>query len=162
MSKAISPSEVSAHSTDVWIIVDGNVYDMSGFLDEHPGGSKILKRMGGKDASKQFWKVWHDGFRFEDALFRAVGSLQPETSKSKSSTLFTQSTGLQLCCVHGRKLIVTVPQRSSFEKILGSSQNRTSRRKGEVVTAHNMCTRAHDSTPQPGYYQSIHSHHGYH
>lgn len=29
------------------------------FLDEHPGGANILKRMAGKDASKQFWK-YHD------------------------------------------------------------------------------------------------------
>ncbi|MCJ1260036.1 hypothetical protein MMC24_007876, partial [Lignoscripta atroalba] len=59
MSKAISPSEVAAHSTvdkGLYIIVDSNVYDMTGFIDEHPGGSKVLKRVGGKDASKQFWK----------------------------------------------------------------------------------------------------------
>lgn len=60
MSKAIAPSEVSAHNsvdTGLYIIIDSNVYDMTGFVDEHPGGAKILKRFGGKDASKQFWKV---------------------------------------------------------------------------------------------------------
>ena len=41
----------------LYIVVDLNVYEMTGFVDEHPGGSKILKRVGGKDASKQFWKV---------------------------------------------------------------------------------------------------------
>ena len=63
MSKSISPSEVAAHNTvetGLYIIVDGSVYDMTGFIDEHPGGQKIIKRVGGKDASKQFWKVSHN------------------------------------------------------------------------------------------------------
>ncbi|SLM35248.1 cytochrome b5 [Lasallia pustulata] len=64
MSKSISPSEVSAHNSvdkGLYIIIDANVYDMTGFVEEHPGGAKILKRVAGKDASKQFWKYHNEG-----------------------------------------------------------------------------------------------------
>lgn len=30
------------------------------FLDEHPGGSKILKRFAGKNATKAFWKYHNE------------------------------------------------------------------------------------------------------
>lgn len=62
MSKQLSAKEVQEHNTvdkGLYVIIDSNVYGLGEFVDEHPGGAKILKRVGGKDASKQFWKVRH-------------------------------------------------------------------------------------------------------
>ncbi|KAM0125089.1 hypothetical protein ACHAPC_000826 [Botrytis cinerea] len=63
MSKTFSPSEVAAHKdaeNGMYLIIDENVYDVTNFLEEHPGGAKILKRVAGKDASKQFWKYHNE------------------------------------------------------------------------------------------------------
>ncbi|KAI1905702.1 hypothetical protein LOZ53_004111 [Ophidiomyces ophidiicola] len=63
MSKSFSPAEVAEHKTadkGMYIIVDTGVYDITNFIEEHPGGAKILKRVAGKDASKQFWKYHNE------------------------------------------------------------------------------------------------------
>ncbi|KAK0638752.1 putative cytochrome b5 protein [Cercophora newfieldiana] len=59
MSKTFTKADVAAHKDEkegMYIIVDDGVYDITGFLDDHPGGAKILKRFAGKDATKSFWK----------------------------------------------------------------------------------------------------------
>ncbi|KAK5124450.1 hypothetical protein LTR85_001667 [Meristemomyces frigidus] len=63
MSKQFTAKDVQEHNTPdkgLYIIIDNGVYEMGGFVDEHPGGAKILKRVGGKDASKQFWKYHNE------------------------------------------------------------------------------------------------------
>ncbi|KAF1809030.1 cytochrome b5 [Eremomyces bilateralis CBS 781.70] len=63
MSQTFSKKDVADHATEekgMYLIIDNNVYTVSKFKDEHPGGAKILKRMGGKDASKQFWKYHNE------------------------------------------------------------------------------------------------------
>jgi len=60
MSETFTPKQVAEHNTvekGLYIIIDSDVYKLDTFVEEHPGGAKILKRVGGKDASKQFWKV---------------------------------------------------------------------------------------------------------
>ena len=42
MSKSFSASDVASHNKadNLWIIVDQDVYDLTKFQDEHPGGKK--------------------------------------------------------------------------------------------------------------------------
>ncbi|GAQ47403.1 cytochrome b5-like heme/steroid binding domain-containing protein [Aspergillus tubingensis] len=39
-----------------WIVVDNIVYDCTDYLDEHPGGSTVIRSFVGEDCSWQFWR----------------------------------------------------------------------------------------------------------
>ncbi|KAI8970806.1 glyoxylate dehydrogenase [Trametes punicea] len=54
--RVLSAAEVAAHSSreSCWIIVHGKVYDVTDFLDEHPGGSKVILKYAGKDATEAY------------------------------------------------------------------------------------------------------------
>jgi len=53
---AISKEEVKAHNTadSTWITINDEVFDVSTFADGHPGGEKLLRDFGGKDATMAF------------------------------------------------------------------------------------------------------------
>ncbi|KAL3440671.1 FMN-dependent dehydrogenase-domain-containing protein [Aspergillus insuetus] len=55
----ISYSELQKHATpeDCWIVVHAKIYDVTAFLDEHPGGSAIILKYAGNDASKAYDEV---------------------------------------------------------------------------------------------------------
>lgn len=77
MSKTFSTSDVAAHNKpdSLYITIDGDVYDLTNFQDDHPGGKKILQRVAGKDASKQFWKYHSEGVLKKYKPKLQVGSL---------------------------------------------------------------------------------------
>ena len=52
--------EVARHNTrdDCWLIIDGNVYDVTSYIDQHPGEDSILNDAGG-DASAGFHGEQH-------------------------------------------------------------------------------------------------------
>jgi len=53
--------DVAKHNTkeDIWVVVNGQVLDVTKFLPEHPGGEKAILLFAGKDASDEF-NMLHD------------------------------------------------------------------------------------------------------
>lgn len=53
--------EVSAHNSkkDLWVVIGGKVYNISPFVDEHPGGEEVLLDTAGQDSTEAFDDVGH-------------------------------------------------------------------------------------------------------
>jgi cytochrome b involved in lipid metabolism len=62
-------SEVARHCVleDCWVAVNGKVYDVTEFMDRHPGGPKVIRSWAGKDASKMFNEI-HAAVRIQQYL----------------------------------------------------------------------------------------------
>jgi predicted heme/steroid binding protein len=58
-----SSSEIARHASahDLWVVIDGEVYDLTALVEAHPGGSAILLDYAGKDASEAFRQARHPG-----------------------------------------------------------------------------------------------------
>lgn len=79
-TKYYTLEEVAAHnkSDDAWMVLEGIVYDITDYLSAHPGGSSILLKFAGKDATRQFNAV-HPWVSHRALLqHRVVGYLAPK------------------------------------------------------------------------------------
>ena len=59
MAQTYSRDEVAKHSTadSLWCIIDHRVYDLTDFVDAHPGGNVVLEQVAGKDATSEFYNL---------------------------------------------------------------------------------------------------------
>ncbi|KAG0253043.1 hypothetical protein DFQ27_007711 [Actinomortierella ambigua] len=75
-NKWFSAKEVAAHSSesDCWVIIHDKVYDVSSFVNDHPGGKKILLKAAGTDATKQF-DAFHGPGVLEKYAHFCIGSV---------------------------------------------------------------------------------------
>ena len=48
--------DIEKHNTadDCWVIIHGKAYDVTEFKADHPGGSKIIEKFAGKDATETY------------------------------------------------------------------------------------------------------------
>ncbi|KAL6803389.1 cytochrome b5-like heme/steroid binding domain-containing protein [Trichoderma sp. SZMC 28013] len=61
MSKSFSVDEVAKHAskTDLYMIIHHKVYDVSTFIEKHPGGEEILTDVAGRDATEEYDDAGH-------------------------------------------------------------------------------------------------------
>ncbi|KAH9006777.1 cytochrome b5-like heme/steroid binding domain-containing protein [Lactarius hatsudake] len=60
-TKVVSLNELRQHTTkeSIWVLLNGKVYDVTKFIDEHPGGDEVILSEAGKDATEAFEDVGH-------------------------------------------------------------------------------------------------------
>ncbi|XP_058223324.1 cytochrome b5-like [Rhododendron vialii] len=90
------------HKGDCWLIISGKVYDVTSFLDDHPGGDEVLITATGKDATDDFEDVGHSDSAREMMSKYLVGEVDSSTIPareyyklpSKASSASNQSPGI--------------------------------------------------------------------
>ncbi|XWS32001.1 hypothetical protein CRYUN_Cryun23aG0123200 [Craigia yunnanensis] len=87
--------EVAKHKerNDCWLLIFGKVYDVTPFLEEHPGGDEVLLAASGKDATDDFEDVGHSDDAKEIMEKYYIGEVDsstipvPKKFKTQTSTV---------------------------------------------------------------------------
>lgn len=83
MAKQYTLAEVKKHNNNqsTWIVIHNTVYDVTAFLNEHPGGEEVLLEQAGKDGSEAFEDVGHSSDAREMMLKYKIGEIVDSEKK---------------------------------------------------------------------------------
>ncbi|KAK1989857.1 oxidoreductase NAD-binding domain-containing protein [Colletotrichum falcatum] len=76
--------EVAAHreASDCWMVIHGDVYDVTKYIHDHPGGAEVLIEAAGVDATEAFDNAGHSEDAFEIMAEFRVGKLKGVNKRS--------------------------------------------------------------------------------
>lgn len=66
--------------TDAWVVIHNKVYNVTNYLEDHPGGSAVLVEVAGKDATEDFEEIGHSEEANQDLKQFYLGDLAEEVS----------------------------------------------------------------------------------
>ena len=70
-------------SKSYWIVIHDKVYDVTKWLDDHPGGEDILMENSGTDASEPWEDIGHSSEAREKMKKYRIGELRQEDRKNR-------------------------------------------------------------------------------
>eukprot|EP00039_Didymoeca_costata_P015869 m.275759 g.275759 ORF g.275759 m.275759 type:complete len:838 (+) comp16294_c1_seq8:27-2540(+) len=75
--REITMAEVAQHTTaeSLWMVINGDVVDVTAYMKAHPGGPDVLAANGGSDATKAFKEVPHSPDATKEVLKWKIGVL---------------------------------------------------------------------------------------
>jgi cytochrome b involved in lipid metabolism len=81
--QSITRATVAKNNTEdsLWIIIDSKVYDVTEFVDAHPGGEYVLRQVAGKDATEAFYNL-HRQEVLQNYSNLCLGTLEGEKSQA--------------------------------------------------------------------------------
>uniref|UniRef100_A0A3P9A349 Cytochrome b5 heme-binding domain-containing protein n=1 Tax=Esox lucius TaxID=8010 RepID=A0A3P9A349_ESOLU len=72
---------------EAWLVIHDKVYDITSFLEEHPGGEEVLLEQAGSDATESFEDVGHSTDAREMLIQYYIGELHMDDRKKDCTTV---------------------------------------------------------------------------
>ncbi|CAG8487033.1 1520_t:CDS:2 [Ambispora leptoticha] len=84
--KQFTLAEIASHNTrkSLYVAIHGKVYDVTYFIDEHPGGDEVLFEEAGRNATESFDDVGHSDEAHEILKRYYIGELKDVPTPSKA------------------------------------------------------------------------------
>ncbi|KAK4154354.1 putative membrane bound hemo protein [Chaetomidium leptoderma] len=86
--KQLTYQDVAEHNTkkDLYVVIHDQIYDVTKFVDEHPGGEEVMLDVAGQDATEAFEDVGHSDEARETLGPLKVGELKRNPGDPKPKT----------------------------------------------------------------------------
>lgn len=87
MTLQLTRDEVAKNNTleSLWVIIDAKVYDLTEFVDAHPGGETVLQQVAGTDATGDFYNL-HRHEVLQKYASLCIGTVKGEQSQVVESS----------------------------------------------------------------------------
>jgi len=87
--KQYTLKDVAAHNTiqTSWIVLHGKVYDVTKFLEDHPGGDQVLLDNAGKDGTSNFEDIGHSDEAKKQLKQFLIGEIKEQDNASEKKNV---------------------------------------------------------------------------